>query len=1054
MSEKEELPKFISNIPFGVDKLEGKSANRVADAIKSHIELYKKEDKIPKIIGLDGIWGAGKSNIISILKNKLGNNYFLFEYDAWGYQEDLQRRSFLESLTTRLLDEKILEGDTTIKIKSGDIRKVSWDEKLKYLLAKKSEKETKSFPKVGYGVIVAFLITILTPICYFIGNHFFVTYKYLSLFITCLPIVLSLIIWAIAAFKNIKYRSIDFLLAIYQDKIIDDIRFETISDDEPSVYDFREWMKDVSSSLKGGKKLIIVFDNMDRLPREKVKQLWSSIHTFFADINGYDNIWVIIPFDKKHLANAFGEKDEKQNYELISHFINKTFPVIYRVPPPVMTDWKKMFRGIYSDAFGDKEELYKAVIERVFGIIKLEFTPRDIIAFINEIVSLKRIWKNDISLLHISVFVLLKDEILKEPVKNILSGSYLGNIQKIISNSETLQGDMASLVYGINNEEAKQIPLTQFLKESLSGNKNYDINTYSEHKYFVDVLEVTIRELEPVVLDKAILSMATLKLDLDITSQWNQLVNLQLELSIPKLAFDETYKILLQKASLNYKKSLVGYLCNEFREIKIFSGSEYYKSMKSFADYAKEYNINVSDYEKSKEVSQGVFIDYVNEAKENYTLFKLNHKNESIDTYCADLISAIAPKMDFISYLINNDKYDFVKVRNRIEFIINSNKINDENYAELLKAYKFVSIKKPFASQLNYEHVETLYRSISNKNIDEYYDVLSMVLIHQIEDLAYSEDLAEKIADRIEFYKDYGSLLLQVKDWGNELLKNVLNIITKKSYGPSSMRIEEILPVYNEIRDCIDVSDNDFLKRLNSWSKFAKEKISINNIATIINKYSFYNNSSTIHNDLTKFINSTAIQKLETIPLEELYSQRNEQTDYWINCASILIKNEVLENYPENLIEFCKKLIIDISTQSQTIPVVGSNLDIIINSADKNKLQPTVKNICVEFCNKTKNITPELFRFFAQNFDFINKMTSREDDITRNILNEVISDENCLQLILDNEEGYVTRIIKAGADAEDLKQKIRQLIIDKDSEKLLAFASKIGVEKEDEEEEK
>ena len=29
--------------------------------------------------------------------------------------------------------------------------------------------------------------------------------------------------------------------------------------------------------------MIIVFDNMDRLPNNKVQELWSSIHTFFAE---------------------------------------------------------------------------------------------------------------------------------------------------------------------------------------------------------------------------------------------------------------------------------------------------------------------------------------------------------------------------------------------------------------------------------------------------------------------------------------------------------------------------------------------------------------------------------------------------------------------------------------------------------------------------------------------------------------------------------------------------------------------------------------------------
>ena len=208
--------------------------------------------------------------------------------------------------------------------------------------------------------------------------------------IASLPILITLVLWWRYSKKDpAKYKNFSYLLAVFQDKVIENIEFETISENEPSVSEFKEWMKDLSDSLE--KELIIVYDNMDRLPAEKVKELWSSIHTFFSD-NYYNNIWVIIPFDRPHLANAFGEnnnpKPTSKAKELTCHFINKTFPVIYRVTPPVMTDWKKIFNDYFKEAFGDIEDC--TTIQRIFGILKKDFTPRDIISFINELVSIKR----------------------------------------------------------------------------------------------------------------------------------------------------------------------------------------------------------------------------------------------------------------------------------------------------------------------------------------------------------------------------------------------------------------------------------------------------------------------------------------------------------------------------------------------------------------------------------------------------------------------------------------------------------------------------------------
>ena len=39
--------------------------------------------------------GSGKSNVVKLVQNLLKDNkikYHFFEYDAWGNQEDLQRR--------------------------------------------------------------------------------------------------------------------------------------------------------------------------------------------------------------------------------------------------------------------------------------------------------------------------------------------------------------------------------------------------------------------------------------------------------------------------------------------------------------------------------------------------------------------------------------------------------------------------------------------------------------------------------------------------------------------------------------------------------------------------------------------------------------------------------------------------------------------------------------------------------------------------------------------------------------------------------------------------
>ena len=397
--EKKIYPQFISNLPCGEDYTEGKSQERLAVAIAEHITAAdgKTEVQLPRIIGLKGEWGTGKSNVIKILDKpneelqkahnvlkQIKDGYHIFEYDAWGYQEDLQRRSFLETLTKDLISEERLYGETTIETKKGELKTVTWDEKLKYLLATKREFETETRPKLNDCFILAVLVAILTPICAIIANVDCISQIWwLSIVITIFPLLVASIVLLIIkgkhkwSIKNVFQE----IVSIYSGKIQNDVSSEIVSEDEPSVSDFKKWMEDISNHIgEPNKKLIVVYDNMDRLPADKVKELWSSIHTFFAE-NGFKNIWVIIPFDEKHLSCAFGEDEEKE--QLTKHFISKTFPVVYSVTPPVITDYQKLFNDLYSQAFGETEEKDKGTIYRILRLEKPDATIRVMIEFIN-----------------------------------------------------------------------------------------------------------------------------------------------------------------------------------------------------------------------------------------------------------------------------------------------------------------------------------------------------------------------------------------------------------------------------------------------------------------------------------------------------------------------------------------------------------------------------------------------------------------------------------------------------------------------------------------------
>ena len=88
MSENEHKLQYISIWPSGEDLTGLKPQKAISNAISKHIVDYDGEHyeggAMPRVIGLEGKWGSGKSNVIKRLgvDKSLKNNYHLIEFDA------------------------------------------------------------------------------------------------------------------------------------------------------------------------------------------------------------------------------------------------------------------------------------------------------------------------------------------------------------------------------------------------------------------------------------------------------------------------------------------------------------------------------------------------------------------------------------------------------------------------------------------------------------------------------------------------------------------------------------------------------------------------------------------------------------------------------------------------------------------------------------------------------------------------------------------------------------------------------------------------------------
>lgn len=269
---------FIKNQPLGEDLFENKSQEKIASVIS--YEVIKNPDF--KIIGIDGEWGSGKSNLVKLIEKKLEKSHKFFVYDVWGHQEDEQRKSILIELTEFIKSEPNL-----VK------KKNNWDNKLKLLLAKSKETKTINQPYLSIGFIFSLLSIVYIPTVNVFKDSmvdfFEIKRWYWKLLLVAFPILIVIGIYLWNLVKNWINRkgfcksfklSAEETFQVYTNKQREETKIETISESEPSVREFQKWMQEINDDLQ--EPIVIVFDNFDRLPKKHILSIWSSIHIFFC----------------------------------------------------------------------------------------------------------------------------------------------------------------------------------------------------------------------------------------------------------------------------------------------------------------------------------------------------------------------------------------------------------------------------------------------------------------------------------------------------------------------------------------------------------------------------------------------------------------------------------------------------------------------------------------------------------------------------------------------------------------------------------------------------
>lgn len=396
--EGKSLMDLIFNEPCGIEGFSQNdkdgSASCVANQIVKELISPTKLKRIDgtnfdypvSLIGLNGCWGSGKSNVVELvkkhLKKQLPNeeaNFLFFEYDFWGHRQDLTRKMFLEELWFFLKEKGVGLGDEIER----DLRR---------LTGRTIERDTQI--KLTVSAIVCLscftlipFLNLLAGICKdCIANG-------VSLFALIITGVFALTLSYDLCKGRVLRGTFANLMGSLGGKPTASVDFEYVV--EPSVGEFTRLLKKIARVLgRKSKTLVVVLDNMDRLLPEEVIECLAAVHILFAEKREKrsSNLKIIVPYDATRVGKILA-KTMDSDALMADDYFRRTFDVVYRLSPQLGSGWEQFFDKCYDVVAADDEKAQKGkeeVREVLDYLVPVaERTPRKLIGILNEIATIR-----------------------------------------------------------------------------------------------------------------------------------------------------------------------------------------------------------------------------------------------------------------------------------------------------------------------------------------------------------------------------------------------------------------------------------------------------------------------------------------------------------------------------------------------------------------------------------------------------------------------------------------------------------------------------------------
>ena len=1048
---------YISKAPCGKDLFAGKTHEKTAEQITQ--KILSSETSL--MIGIDGGWGSGKSNLIQMIEERVQKQEakaIFFTYDAWGHQNDMPRRAMLEELTSKVIQfpNVLLEE-----------KRKGWKKKERDLLAQKKETSTKTIPKVSTGILVLALITILTPLCSKIGELVSKTYAAgWSIGITATPIIFGFIYAAYKLYRLEKKTLKAFLnelLSLYQESTKEETTHEVVFSEEPSSSQFREWMKDLDQSLQT--HLILVFDNMDRLPASKVQEFWAAIHSFFSE-EKYEHIRVIIPFDRKHIISAFRGEDGDDRRCYGNDFIDKTFDVVYRVAPPTLSNWKGYLSAQWKEAFGGSLSPEHSITQ-IYDLLTESKTPREIIAFINDCVTTSETCSASIPDEYIALFIIGKHKINESPQKELLELSFLEPLAYKYRNEKT-QKYLSALYYQLPPEEVLDIVYTDQLRRELEKGETTLLKSLVGQPILPSLLEnaiVAVTNIENTALAfSQVGAEAKEKEEQDKSipiNFWEQLLMKapeekedcpkKYQIELLKHTSEERAKRYLRDVITSIYSQSYGYISKSGApDLKIFDAPKFHNKITRLQEGIEEYPyLNPIELLHEVVTTPERFVSFVQQAQEKYEDYKVSCPIEEVDTYLSEMAIEELKDLHFTRYLSGKEK---VKLRSFFETL--RDQIKDSNSTDeasiLLHQWVDLGIRDITSkgdSLMSDNLIQRLYEDADEGSFLEHCLICIYIsrgkarTIPAMEDILReeNEELSKKIAQKyIQIFVTYEDLLLMHSEMGEyPLYRGIVRTLITNKLG-KHLSVEKVLPQYKEISQTIKVPEAELLTE---WNHYPKNGITEETTQRIPVEF-FSEDTEAQHLELVSHCKQVAVEDLRSIELVDWKDHFLDRSHEYL--LLIAIKCDCPNAYE------AFKLVITTELSEQEIILSDETYEGLVSlfRGQRKRWGSTLQTARDRYSEMGKNITLDLFLRYGTDLIKLGDLSQKPNAIPTLLPTVLLTKPETLRILNENSREVELILSTAGGEhKQEFINQARSIYLQKTelSEKMKKLAHALGI---------